>query len=127
MGRRRRQRERAGGQDGVGDAGSFTAPTSDYADAEGNVLTLRGSLPPAARIEYAGVLRGGLHREDSRQRALELLFERLAVAWTVSGVRTERQRDLLARLRAADPAERSFVRESLRAHVTENFPDLEAP
>ena len=49
------------------------------ADAEGNVLVLRGSLTRRAR-EYADVLAGGLDREDAWQRATELLFERLAVS-----------------------------------------------
>ena len=28
------------------------APSSDYTDAQGNVITLRGSLSPASRVEY---------------------------------------------------------------------------
>lgn len=115
MGRRHRQRNK------------ISAPVTDYRDAEGNVLALRGSLPPAARREYAEVLGGGLHREDARQRAAELLFERLAVSWTIAGVRTERQKDLVARYRLASGPEREFVLRSLRAHATENFPELEAP
>ncbi|MGO9900443.1 MAG: hypothetical protein ACLP0J_12270 [Solirubrobacteraceae bacterium] len=105
----------------------LTAPTSEYRDAEGNVLVLRGSFTPAARTQYAGVLSGGLQREDAWQRATELLFERLAVAWTISGVRIERQKELLGRYRMASGAERMFVRETLRAHVQENFPDVQAP
>jgi hypothetical protein len=136
MGRRQRQRRRQGridprltGADAAASAGHepLAAPTSDYPDADGNVLTLRGSLTPAARREYGDVLRGGLEREDAWQRATELLFERLAVAWTIAGVRTERQGELLARYRAANIAERSFVRDALRAHVAENFPELPAP
>ncbi len=100
----------------------LTAPTSEYRDAEGNVLVLRGSFTPAARTQY-----GGLQREDAWQRATELLFERLAVAWTISGVRIERQKELLGRYRMASGAERMFVRETLRAHVQENFPDVQAP
>ena len=50
-----------------------------------------------------------------------MLFERLAVSWVISGVRTDRQKELLARYRLASPGERAFVRESLRAHVSENF------
>ena len=102
-------------------------PTSEYRDGEGNVLELRGSLTPAARAEYAAVLGGGLHQEDAWQRAVELLFERLAVSWTVSEVPIERQKELLGRYRMASPAERQWVREALREHVAENFPELEAP
>ena len=104
-----------------------TAPTIDYTDAEGNVLVLRGSLTPGARREYADVLAGGLQREDAWQRATELLFERLAVSWTISGIETRKQKELLTRYRVATAAERQFVRDSMRAHVQENFPELEAP
>jgi hypothetical protein len=115
VGRRHRQREK------------LAAPTSEYRDAEGNVLTLRGSLKPAARREYANVLAGGLHQEDAWQRALELLFERLAVSWTVAGLEMTRQKELLGRYRMASEAERRFVRDALREHVTEHFPELQAP
>jgi hypothetical protein len=115
VGRRHRQREK------------LAAPMSDYTDAEGNVLTLRGALTPAARSEYARTLGGGLEREDAWQRATELLFERLAVGWTISGLETKKQKELLARYRVASPQERRFVRDSLRQHVTEHFPELQAP
>jgi hypothetical protein len=115
VGRRHRQREK------------LAAPTSDYPNAEGNVLRLRGSLPPAARREYAETLAGGLEQEDAWQRATELLFERLAVSWTISGIETTRQKELLARYRVASPEERRFIRDALREHVTEHFPELEAP
>ena len=115
MGRRHRQRQK------------LAAPSTDYTDAHGNVLTLRGSLTPAARGEYAQTLSGGLNREDAWQRATELLFERLATAWTISGIETTRQKELLARYRVATAEERRFVRDSLREHVIENFPELEAP
>jgi hypothetical protein len=113
MARQRRQREKA--------------PTTDYTDADGNVLTLRGSLTPATRRELTATLQGGLHREDAMHRAAEMLFERLAVAWTIAGVRTDRQKELLARYRVASAAEREFVRDSLRRHVEANFPELPAP
>ena len=88
---------------------------------------MRGSLTLKARGEYAATLGGGLDRNDAWQRATELLFERLAVAWTIAGVRTDRQKELLGRYRMASAGERRFVRDSLRAHVAENFPDVEAP
>jgi hypothetical protein len=105
----------------------LTAPTTDYTDAEGNVLVLRGSLTPGARREYADVLAGGLQREDAWQRATELLFERLAVSWTISGLEITRQKELLARYRIATTDERRFVRDTLREHAAEHFPELEAP
>ena len=103
------------------------APESEYRDEHGSVLVLRGALTPATRRQYADTLTGGLHREDAWQRALELLFERLAVSWTISGLAVDRQRELLGRYRMASAPERSFVRESMRAHLAEHFPDLEAP
>ena len=104
------------------------APSSDYTDPEGNVLTLRGSLTPSTRREYAKVLAGSpLSREDAWQRAVELLFERLAVRWEIAGAPLERQRELLARYRIASAAERSWVREALREHCAEHFPDVQAP
>lgn len=115
MGRRNRQRAK------------ITAPVSEYRDAEGDVLKLRGSLSPASRRDYTAVLRGGLDREDSWQRAAELLFERLAVSWTIAGLECNRQKELLGRYRMASDGERRFVRTALREHLSEHFPELEAP
>ena len=92
------------------------------------MLTLRGSLTPGARRQYAQALAGNpLSREDAWQRAVELLFEQLAVRWTIAGAAIDRQRELLARFRAASPAERAWVREALREHCAEHFPDVSAP
>jgi hypothetical protein len=104
------------------------APRSDYTDADGNVLTLRGSLTPAARREYAQTLASNpLSQEDAWQRAVELLFEQLAVRWSIAGAPIDRQRELLTRFRAANAEERSWVRGVLREHCAENFPDVKAP
>ena len=104
------------------------APTSDYVDPDGNVLTLRGSLSPATRREYARVASGSpLSREDAWQRAAEFLFERLAARWVVVGLPIEHQRELLGRYRMASQAERLWIRDVLREHVSEHFPELEAP
>lgn len=92
------------------------------------MLTLRGSLTASARSEYARVLAGNpLSREDAWQRAVELLFERLAVRWEIAGAPIERQRELLQRFRAASPGERAWVRDALREHCAEHFPELTAP
>jgi hypothetical protein len=90
----------------------LTAPESEYVSAQGDVLVLRGNL---------------LSQEDAWQRAVELLFEHLAVRWVVSDVPTEGQRELLMRFRVATQDERRWIRDVLREHVTEHFPDLEAP
>lgn len=133
MGRRSRQRARASGMPagsagaGGADGAALKAPTTAYTDPEAGELVLRGALSPASRRAYAEALAGGLNQEDARQRATELLFERLAVSWRIAGVRTERPKELLARYRLASQDERAFVRDSLRRHAEQNFPDLTAP
>ena len=96
-------------------------------DTDQNQLELRGSLTLKARAEYTATLGGGHDREDAWQRATELLFERLTVSWTVAGVRSDKQKELLGRYRMASVDERRFIRDSLREHVSEHFPELEAP
>jgi hypothetical protein len=103
------------------------APRTEYRDPEAGVLTLRGSLRPASRRQYAELLDGGREREDAWQRATEFLFERLAVAWSIAGLEISEQKQLLGRYRLASQAERRFVRDALREHVREHFPELEAP
>lgn len=115
MGRRHRQREK------------LAAPVAEYRDGDGNVLALRGSLTPGSRRQYTDILHGGLQREDAWQRASELLFEQLAVSWTIAGLATTRQKELIGRYRMASADERQFVRDSLREHLGEHFPELEAP
>ncbi len=127
MGRRGRRRERL-----TTPEGELLAPSSDYSDSSGNVLTLRGSLTAPARVEYMRVLSNtgtgaASTREDAWQRAVELLFERLAVRWVIAGAPIERQRDLLMRFRAASRDERAWVRATLREHCAEHFPDVQAP
>jgi hypothetical protein len=118
----RRSRRRTAG------AEAPRAPHSEYLDQSGGVLVLRGALSPGSRRDYRAALEGApLSREDAEQRALELLFERLAVHWTIAGVATGGQRELLGRLRLASPSERQWVRETLRAHCAEHFPDVEVP
>jgi hypothetical protein len=123
VGRRARRQQRAE---------KLAAPNSHYTDTHGNVLTLRGSLTPGSRHEYAQALAGAAGRpsstqEDAWQRAGELLFERLAVRWVIADAPIERQRELLARFRVASPEERTWVREVLREHCAEWFPDVQAP
>jgi hypothetical protein len=116
----------------VGRRERLAAPTSDYTDAEGNTLTLRGSLSPGSRRLLAETAVGSAGRaaathEDAWQRTVELLFERLAVRWVIAGVPVKSQRELLGRYRMASTAERTWVREVLREHCAEFFPDVVAP
>ncbi len=109
-------------------AQKLKAPASEYTDGDGNVLALRGVLTVATRREYEDALTGNvLSQEDAWQRAVELLFERLAASWTIAGAPIDVQRELLARYRAASPAERAWIRDVLREHCQENFPDIKAP
>jgi hypothetical protein len=105
------------------------APESTYRDAEGNALVLRGAMTPGTRRQYAEVVGGNpLSREDAWQRAVEFLFERLAVRWEIAGTQPiVRQAELLGRFRFAGQDERRWIRDVLREHLAEHFPDLEAP
>jgi hypothetical protein len=135
VGRRQRQRERerergggqVGGEFGGGEV-PLAAPETEYADDDGNVLVLRGSLSPRTRREYAAVIEGSpLSREDAWHRAVEFLFERLAVRWVIAGEPLEGQRQLLERFRVASADERAWVRRVFREHCAEHFPDVAAP
>lgn len=119
MGRRSRRRG----------AEEISAPESEYSDAEGNVLVLRGAMSPGTRRQYSEVVAGSpLSREDAWQRAVEFLFERLTVRWVIAGTEPiERPKELLGRYRMASQDERRFIRDTLRAHLAEHFPELEAP
>jgi hypothetical protein len=118
MGKRARRR---------GAVDKLSALDSTYTSPDGDELVLRGSMTPKTRQQYAAVLHGGLQQEDAWQRAVEFLFERLAVRWSVSGVPTEGQKALLMRFRVATSDERRWIRDVLRRHLAEHFPDLEAP
>ncbi|MGI8730318.1 MAG: hypothetical protein ACR2LK_10080 [Solirubrobacteraceae bacterium] len=109
-------------------AGRISAPTADYPDAEGNVLTLRGSMSPLTRRKYRSTLHDQrVSTDDSWHRAIEFLFERLVERWTIHDVPTEGQQELLMRYRIATPQERAWIRDVLRRHLAEHFPDVEAP
>jgi hypothetical protein len=102
------------------------AATTDYADAEGNVLTLRDELS-------AGTLRTlrdldakpAASAEDRWQRRVELLFERLAVRWVIADLPLEGQKELLGRYRMASSDERREVRAALAEHLRERYPDVD--
>ena len=105
------------------------APESEYRSPDGDVLVLRGSMTPGTRREYAAAMAGSpLSREDAWQRGVEFLFERLAVRWEIAGTEPiTRQKELLGRFRMASQSERAWIRDVLREHVAEHFPDVAAP
>ncbi|MEA2169222.1 MAG: hypothetical protein QOF76_2522 [Solirubrobacteraceae bacterium] len=108
------------------------APDVTYEGAD-QVLVLRGAMTPKTREAYRSVHSGealapGAAREDAWQRAVEFLFERLAVSWSVAGAEPiSRQKELLGRFRFATVEERQWIRAQMRAHLAEYFPELPAP
>jgi hypothetical protein len=114
MGKRNRQRSRE----------QLSAPTVSYASDDFGVLELRGAMTPRTRASYTDI--GGV-REDAWQRRVEFLFERLAVRWTIHDLPIDRQQELLARFRVASGEERAWIRTVLRDHLTEHFPEMQAP
>lgn len=100
-------------------------PTSDYADAEGSVLTLRQRLSPATIRKLAeppSIAAASV--DDAWQRREEALFERLAVRWEVAGLPITEQAMLLGRYRMASSEERRWVRETVARHLAEFIPEL---
>ena len=104
-------------------------PTVDYVDPEGNVLTLRQTLSAGTITKVGEPPAGeGASLDDAWRRRSEVLFERLAVRWEIAGTEPiVRQKELLARYRFASPDERRWIRDTLRAHLAEHFPDVAAP
>jgi hypothetical protein len=121
MGRRRRVLGRGG------------LEPREYHDDAGDAIVLRCALSAASRAGYARIVTGQAlgpvaTREDAWHRAFEYLFERLVVSWTIANApELTAQRDLLARLRMASSDERRWLRERLREHCAEYFPEIEAP
>ncbi|HEY8583341.1 MAG TPA: hypothetical protein VIL49_10350 [Capillimicrobium sp.] len=120
MGKRARKRAKAGAPREE----PLKAPATVYAHPEHGELELRGAMTLKTRQAYAEI--GGV-REDAWQRQVEFLFERLAARWTIQGVPVERQGELLARFRVATRDERAWIRDALREHLAEHFPEMAAP
>ena len=91
-------------------------PTSDYADAEGNVLSLRQSLS-AGTIAKIGEAPAG---------AAASLDERLVVRWEIAGLPLTEQAMLLGRYRIADADTQRWVRETIAVHLERHIPELSA-
>ena len=120
MGRRQRRGERAGA------AGSHdqTGGVTEYADPEGNVLALRDRLSPGTIRKLADLeARPAASADDRWQRREELLFEHLTVSWIIAGLPLTGQRELLGRYRMADSETRSWVRRTIREHLSQKQPE----
>jgi hypothetical protein len=102
-------------------------PTVDYADPDGNVLSLRQSLS-AGTIAKIGEAPAGMASslDDAWRRRTEMLFERLAVRWEIAGLPLTEQRMLLGRYRMADADTQRWVRETIAVHLERHIPELSA-
>jgi hypothetical protein len=116
MGRRSRRRDQRARR---------PASTTEYRDAEGNVLVLRDELS-AGTIRKLEQLdsKPAASADDRWQRRTELLFEHLAVSWEIAGLPLESQRELLGRYRMATNDERRWVREAIGEHLRARYPDI---
>jgi hypothetical protein len=105
---------------------SRTPPaTCEYADADGNVLTLRQELSRGTiRKLGEAPASAAASVDDAWQRREEALFERLAVRWVIAGLAIDEQGMLLGRYRMASAEERRWVRETIAAHVARFIPEL---
>jgi hypothetical protein len=120
VGRRSRRRAREARPEAAPSA------TSDYTDADGNVLTLRDELSAGTLRKLADLdAKPAASAEDRWQRRVEFLFERLAVRWEIAGLPLEGQKELLGRYRMASTDERRQVREALAEHLRGRYPDVE--
>jgi hypothetical protein len=109
--RKRRQRQKA--------------PTVDYRDEDGNVLTLRQELSRATIAKLGeSPASAAATVDDAWQRRSEQLFERLAVSWTITGLPLDDQKMLLGRYRMADTATQQWVRRTIAEHVERYIPEL---
>ncbi len=119
VGKRGRRRDRAE---------DAPAATTDYRDADGNVLTLRDELSEGTLAKLRETPGGAAaSSEDLWHRHGEMLFERLAVRWEIAGLPLTKQKELLGRYRMASQDERAWIRDVLRRHLAEHFPELHAP
>jgi len=99
--------------------------TSEYRDAEGNVLTLRQSLSPGTVAKIGEPPSGAAASlDDAWRRRSEILFERLAVRWEIAGLPLTDQKMLLGRYRMADAETQRWVRETIAAHLERHIPEL---
>ena len=101
------------------------APTVDYTDPEGNVLTLRQTLS-AGTIAKVGEPPAGdaTSQDDAWRRRSETLFERLVVRWEIAELPLTDQKMLLGRYRMADAETQRWVRQTIAEHLERHIPEL---
>jgi hypothetical protein len=102
------------------------APTVDYTDPEGNVLTLRETLSAGSIRKIAKAReRGAATVDDDWRRRTEMLFERLAVRWEIAGLPIDEEKLLIGRYRMADSDTQAWVRRTLTEHAARHLPELD--
>ena len=102
----------------------LSSGTSEYVDRDLNALKLRNRLSSGTLRKLAELdRRPAASAEDVWHRRNELLFERLAVSWTIAGLPLTDQKELLGRYRMADGETRRWVRETIVSHLREHQPD----
>jgi hypothetical protein len=100
-------------------------PTVDYADPDGNVLTLRQTLSAGTVAKIGEPPTGAAaSQEDAWRRRSEALFERLAVRWEIAGLPLTDQKLLLGRYRMADAEMQRWVRQTIARHLEDHIPEL---
>jgi hypothetical protein len=120
MGKRSRRRAKSGAAPPDPPAG-----TTDYADDEGNVLTLRDELSSGTLRKLKDLdAKPAASAEDRSERRAEFLFERLVVRWEIAGLPLEGQKELLGRYRLASSDERQQVRRTLAEHLAQRHPEV---
>ena len=62
--------------------------------------------------------------DDVWRRRMEMLFERLAVSWEISGLPLDDKKMLIGRYRMATQGEQEWVRRTITAHVEKYLPEL---
>jgi hypothetical protein len=101
------------------------APTIDYVDPEGNVLTLRETLSPATIAKVGEPPAGSAaSQDDAWHRRSEALFERLVVRWEIAELPLTGQKMLLGRYRMANAETQRWVRQTIAEHLTRYIPEL---
>ncbi len=102
-------------------------PTSDYTDADGNVLSLRQSLSTGTIAKIGEAPAGAAASlDDAWRRRTEMLFERLVARWEIAGLPLTDQAMLLGRYRIADADTQRWVRETIAVHLERHIPELSA-
>jgi hypothetical protein len=120
MGKRSRRRAKSGAAQPY-----VAASTTDYADDEGNVLTLRDELSAGTLRKLSDLdAKPAASAEDRSARRAEFFFERLVVRWEIAGLPLEGQKELLGRYRLASSDERQQVRRTIAEHLSQRHPEV---